>query len=415
MNDLTAITVDQLREARAALSRPAHLAEGLPGRFYGPSFYALEQQTLFPRSWCAVSVASALPEPGDVLPIELAGWPIILVRGHDGEIRAFHNICRHRSMRPVSEPCNVGTIRCPWHAWAYDLQGALLATPQIGGAGVHELDGFDKPSLGLKPIPVGIWLDYVFVNIDGAARPFAEYIAPANALLAELDYDLDGLRHGARIDDFYEGNWKLSTEGGIEDYHLPFGHPQLQAHKFRNTNPCFADGVYTGGWIDLSGADEPAPATPARTQAQAQAQAQARPPEVGLPPILTREGRPSTRMLVINLFPTGTILVESDHLMVGVLLPDGPSKTKVELHFYFKGDAATSAEAQPARERRLAMWREVIPQDFPFVIGTQSTIAARDAAGIRQRFSPYWELPLLYFQRMVLDAVDDPTRPLATV
>ena len=388
------LIVDELREARAALSRPAHLAEGIPGHFYGPSFYALEQQTLFPRSWCAVSVASALPNPGDVVPIDLAGWPIILVRGRDRQIRAFHNICRHRAMRPVAEACNVNLIRCPWHSWSYDLQGNLLAMPEIGGAGVNAAEGFDKSALGLKQIRVGIWLDYVFVNLDGTAPPFAEHIKPAVDLLADLD--LEGLRHGARSDDVYEGNWKLFTEGFVEDYHLISGHPQLQAQTFRNTTPCFVPGVYTGGWMDLGAGEESAPEPPGAPAL--------------LPQLFMKNGQPSSRLLVLNLFPTGMILLGVDELMVGVLSPDGPARTKVELNCYFLGEAATSPEFHSGRQKNLDSWRRVIRQDFPFVIGTQATLGARDAAGVKTRFSPYWEISVLEFQRMVLDAIEPADR-----
>lgn len=389
MNELAATTSDELRDAREALSRPTPLAEGLPGHCYGPSFFALEQEKLFPSSWCAVAVASAIPNPGDVLPIDLVGWPIILVRGRDQEIRAFHNICRHRAMRPVADPCNVRLIRCPWHSWAYDLEGKLMATPEIGGARVNAAEGFDRSQLGLKPIPVGQWLDYVFVNLDGTAPPFAQHIAPAVELLAELD--LDAMRHGARLDEAYEGNWKLFVEGFIEDYHLPFGHPQLQPHQFRNTAPCVADGVYAGGWMDL-GFDDDAPPPPMSSD--------------DLPPILTKSGEPSSRMLVVNLFPTGMILMGVDEIMIGVLQPDGPSRTKVQLNCYYRGEAATSPEAKAGRDRNLEMWGLVIRQDFPFVIGTQATVAARDRAGISTRFSPYWEVPVQRFQQMVLDALD---------
>ena len=392
MNDLDPMILQRIRNARDALSRPTHLAEGLEGLFYGEEFYAIEQRTLFPRSWCAVGVAAAIAEPGDMLPVDLAGWPILLVRGQDHGIRAFHNICRHRAMKLVGAPCRHPLIRCPWHSWSYNLKGELLATPEIGGAGTNAVDGFDKAALGLKSIPVGIWMDYIFVNLDGRAPPFAEHIRPAVALLDDLN--LQDLRHGGRLDEIYAGNWKLSTEGGIEDYHLPFGHPQLESQAFRNTTACFADGVYTGGWVDMGGHASGDKSPPTRPWDSA-----------ALPPILTRQGKPAARMLVLNLFPTGTILVESDHVMVGVLLPEGAARTKVELHFYYQGDAATAPAAQAARDAKHDMWSQVLPQDFPFIEGTQATVRSRDAAGIRTRFSPYWEQAVLQFQRMVLDAV----------
>jgi choline monooxygenase len=386
-----AITPAELDAARADLERPQHLARGLPGAFYGEAFFALEQTTLFPKSWCAVSVASAVPEPGDVLPVDLAGWPILLVRNRDGELKAFHNICRHRAMRLVSEPCQKARLlRCPWHSWSYDLNGALLATPEVGGADVHEAEGFEAAELGLRPIPVGEFLDYVFVNLDGAAPPFEQHMAPLKDLLAQLD--LSDLRHGGRIDDAYGGNWKLSTEGGIEDYHLVFGHPQLNAHLARNTRACAADGVYAGGWVDLGGAEGDAPELGDAAFAP-------------LPVLRHTDGRACASMLVLNVFPTGSVLITPDHVMVGLILPDGAARTRVELHYYFRGEAATSAEHAPARAAALDMWRQVLPQDYPFVEGTQATVMARDAAGVRTRFSPYWETPVLDFQKMVLKAV----------
>jgi choline monooxygenase len=384
------ITAADLEAARADLARPAHLAQGLPGAFYGEDFYALEQRTLFPRSWCAVSVASAIPEPGDVLPVDLAGWPLLLLRNRAGELRAFHNICRHRAMRLVGEPCHKARLlRCPWHSWSYDLDGALLATPEVGGAGVHEADGFEAAELGLKPIPVGQFLDYVFVNIDGEAPPFDQHIATLEKLLAGLD--LTDLRHGGRIDDHYGGNWKLSTEGGIEDYHLVFGHPQLNAHLARNTRPCAADGVYAGGWVDLGSGDDSAAAVASAFEP--------------LPVLRHKDGRACAQMLVLNVFPTGSVLITPDHVMLGLILPDGAAGTRVELHYYFRGEAATSAAHAPARAAALEMWRQVLPQDYPFVEGTQATVKVRDAAGVRTRFSPYWETPVLDFQKMVLKAV----------
>src|SRR5579859_3142695 len=121
--------------ARAALARPLAEAEGLPGYYYGGEFFAVEQRLLFPRGWAAIAVGARIPSTGDMLPVDLAGWPLLLVRQADGGIMAFHNMCRHRALLLVPEPCaGERSIRCPWHAWRYALDGALQATPEIGGA-----------------------------------------------------------------------------------------------------------------------------------------------------------------------------------------------------------------------------------------------------------------------------------------
>jgi choline monooxygenase len=380
---------ERIAAAASALNKPIAVAEGLPGWCYGADFHAIEQQRLFPRSWCAVAVGNAIPNPGDVLPIDVAGWPVLVVRTREGEVRAFHNICRHRGIQLVTEPCNTPRLRCPWHSWTYGLDGALLATPELGGAGIARVEGFDKAALGLKPIPVGRWLDLIFVNIDGQATPFADYIAPVETLFA--DHDLDDLRYGMPILDSYAGNWKIAMEGGIEDYHLTFAHPELDAHLFRNTTPCVHPGSYAGGATDVSpeaGGEEGQLAWTAR-----------------LPGLRTRDGGPLPRLHALTLFPTATILIAADHVMLGTLLPDGPTRTRVDIHLYFDGAAAADPALAEARAGTLAMWHTVLPQDMPFIAAAQKTIGAREAAGVATRFSPYWEAGVRGFQQMVLAAV----------
>jgi choline monooxygenase len=374
---------------RAALERPLGEAEGLPGYYYGADFYRVEQRALFPRTWAVVAVGAQIPNAGDVLPVDLAGWPLLLVRKGDGEIAAFHNICRHRALRLVSGPCsNQKSLRCPWHGWRYNLDGELQAMPEIGGARTGEAKGFDKGELGLKPIKVGRWLDFVFVNIDGSAPPFAEHIAPLAALLAE--YRFDGIQHASALADSYNGNWKIVTESGIEDYHLPFGHPQLNAHLLRNSTAIIVHPVYTAMATDLTD-------FPAETEQRAW--------NARLPDLPRREDAGPPLLYAINVFPTGSILLAADHLMLGIHLPDGPERTIVHINIYADGEAATSPDYAEARQGTIDMWREVLPQDAAFIEGVQATIGARDAAGIKTRFSPYWEEGVRSFQKMVLDTV----------
>lgn len=388
MSELFPSTI--IRDAAEALNRPIAKAEGLPGSFFGEDFYKLEQQTLFPKSWCAVAVASVIPNPGDVLPVDLAGWQIVLIRGKDGEIRAFHNVCRHRGLKLVTEPCNAARLRCPWHSWAYGLDGALLATPELGGAGISKVDGFDKDALGLKEVRVGRWLDLVFVNIDGTAQPFEDYVAPIDALLA--DYNLSDLRYSVPIGGSYDGNWKIAMEGGLEDYHLTFAHPQLDAHLYRNATPCVHLGSYCGGYVDVR-SEEAGEADGTGWTAR-------------LPGMHTHGGELFPRLYALTLFPTATILVTADHVMLGTLLPQGHDRTMIDIHLYYQGDAATDPRFEEARAGNLAMWNEVIPQDMPFVKAVQATALQRDAAGISTRFSPYWEAGVRGFQQMVVAAVE---------
>ena len=122
----------------SALDRPPGEALGLPGRVYGSEFFALEQRQLFPRTWCAAGFASDIPEPGDAWPAVLAGWPLLLVRDENREVRAFHNVCRHRANRVVDAPCRkLKSLTCPWHGWTYAFDGSLVGTPRLGGERAH--------------------------------------------------------------------------------------------------------------------------------------------------------------------------------------------------------------------------------------------------------------------------------------
>jgi phenylpropionate dioxygenase-like ring-hydroxylating dioxygenase large terminal subunit len=372
-----------------ALYRPVEEATGLPGRAYGPEFYALEQRRLFPRVWCPVGFASDVPDPGDTMPVDLAGWPLVLVRSRDREIRAFHNICRHRGMRVVIEPGRrTPALVCPWHTWAYDLEGRLLGRPQFAGEGASVDNPGARERLPLKPVRVGRWVDLVFVNIDGNAPPFEEHIRP----LAEFvsSYDLSRVRRADGWSLEYPGNWKVSVEGAIEDYHLPYVHPQImkgvrQANARTHAVP--------GCFMATSAARDAGDRTEATTTAFA----------AGLPPLL-RPGA-EARTQFIGIFPTGMTQTRANHLLQGLLLPDGPERTRVVMNHYYAGEAATDPALQDARQALLEEWKLVFEQDRPFVRGVHENYRRRDDAGIASCFSPFWDSAILQFQRSVVETL----------
>ena len=118
-----------------------------------------------------------------------------------------------------------------------------MHTPRLGGEDSHQQAGFEREQLGLVPIRVARWLDFIFVNLDGKAPPFDEHIAPLQELLAP--YDLSTLRPADRWTLEYPGNWKISVEGAIEDYHIPIGHPRLmQSVRSHNARLYYADACF---------------------------------------------------------------------------------------------------------------------------------------------------------------------------
>ena len=315
-----------------ALRREPGQALGLPGTAYLEGFFALEQRTIFPRSWCAIAFASDIPEPGDAMPVELGGWPLILVRTQDGSVRAFHNVCRHRGMRILAEPCRaLRNFVCPWHSWTYDLEGQCVATPRIGGQRAHQDPDFDCTDVDLRPVATAVWLDMVFVNISGDAPDFKTHIRPLDELLSAYERSAMQVGNGWSMD--FSGNWKITVEGALEDYHLPFVHSQFGAAEsdgeprldhaagcyFANSLSCELSEVAVAADSDL--------------------------------PVVYRSDDGKVRTFAISVFPTGFITARPNQLICNLMLPCGHDKTHLEFRHYYAGDAATDPALESSRRK----------------------------------------------------------------
>ena len=137
------MTIDRVltSEALERLRRPTGRAFGLPREsFTSASIFAEEMARVFGQGWIVAGVSDELAAPGSVVPLTLAGRPIILTSNDEGRIQAFHNVCRHRGVQVVTKSCSgQKLLRCPYHSWTYDLDGRLRATPHVGGPGKHSV------------------------------------------------------------------------------------------------------------------------------------------------------------------------------------------------------------------------------------------------------------------------------------
>lgn len=231
---------DILSKVRANGAR----ARGLPGAAYtSKAFLDLEYQ-YFRRTWLFVGFAHQAPEPGDAYPFP--GLPFIMVRGRDGKLRAFHNVCRHRNHRILSEPCSRRPVlTCPYHGWAFDLDGRLRATPYFDGKDRTAKPTLDPVAFGLKPVRLGVWLNFVFINIDGNAPPLEEHVAPLAPVFAKAPSQT---WHVIGHYDMGECpvNWKVIHENAIEAYHEPFNHPEFTVHTPLELHQPVVDGALAG-------------------------------------------------------------------------------------------------------------------------------------------------------------------------
>jgi phenylpropionate dioxygenase-like ring-hydroxylating dioxygenase large terminal subunit len=193
------------------------------GRYTDPDFYRLEQERLFGRTWLYACHDSELPDAGSYRLCDVAGRAILLVRGDDGEVRAFFNACRHRGAPVVRE--SAGTARmliCQYHSWGYDLQGCLARVPDE-----RDFVGLRMEDRGLPPVRCEAWGGWWFVNLDPGAVPLLEFLDPLPHLLADIA--ASPLRVIATRHAELRCNWKILAEGFLEVYHARTVHPTTVA------------------------------------------------------------------------------------------------------------------------------------------------------------------------------------------
>ncbi|HEX6927917.1 MAG TPA: aromatic ring-hydroxylating dioxygenase subunit alpha [Gammaproteobacteria bacterium] len=196
-------------------------AFALPAVFYtDPGAMAVERRAVFARSWQLVAHQAELRDRGDHVVAEAAGIPLLLVRGEDGVLRGFHNVCRHRA-GPVAN-CNARGARnlvCRYHGWTYELDGRLRGAPEMKDAG-----NFRIADIRLPEVRVASWQGLVFAALDDAP-PLDEVIAGIDARLGERR--LDALTFHRRVSYEMGCNWKVYVDNFLEGYHLPVVHPGL--------------------------------------------------------------------------------------------------------------------------------------------------------------------------------------------
>ena len=208
--------------ARFDPTRPLESARTIPNTWYtAPEVAAAEARTVFGSTWQMVGRADQVATPGSFLTANIAGEPILVVRGDDGVLRAFFNVCRHRAAPILNEPCGTVTrLRCRYHGWTYDLTGKLRGTPEFDGVA-----DFRKEDNGLPPVAVAVWGPFVWVHLDPPKQPVEQYLAPLPVWSAGK---LDGLRFARRVEYDLACNWKVYVDNYLDGgYHVNTVHPAL--------------------------------------------------------------------------------------------------------------------------------------------------------------------------------------------
>ena len=206
--------------AIASLFETRRANHSLPGQLYlDPRMLAFDMTAIFGESWLLAGFEAEVKNGGDYLSMMIGQWPILIVRGRDGEVRAFHNSCRHRGSLVC--PPGIGSaarLTCPYHRWTYDLNGKLLAAGRMP-------DDFVKADHGLRPVHLETVAGAIFICLAATPPDFSTLRRKLTPLLAPHDLLHAKVAHQSTLVE--QANWKLVMENGRECYHCATGHPEL--------------------------------------------------------------------------------------------------------------------------------------------------------------------------------------------
>lgn len=211
---MTTILNDRLFASMDSSIGPVDEAEMLPPACYAdPAFFEFEKDAIFAREWLCVGRQEWVAKPGDYFTSMHMGEPIVVARGRDGVIRAMSTVCQHRAMLVAEGHGNARAFLCPYHHWAYGLDGQLIGAPAM-----EKACGFDKSKVRLPQFQIDNWLGFLFVNFDPDAAPLAPRLAKVTEILA--NYELDNVDTSMDIEETtFPWNWKVMFENNNDGYH----------------------------------------------------------------------------------------------------------------------------------------------------------------------------------------------------
>jgi Rieske 2Fe-2S family protein len=340
--------------------RSPSLIATLPGRYYtDPEIFRVEQERLFESMWfCAVRSAD-LGGPGAFRTVQVGRESVLITRSRTGGLRAFLNVCRHRGARLcTAESCAVRrNLQCPYHAWTYDLDGRLVAAPNLA-----RMPDVDRVEYGLVKVALREWLGYAWVCLADEPPSFEETVTGAaverlGSAAAIEHYGAETLALGRRVTYDVRANWKLLVENFMECYHCATIHPELTdvlpeftkgyaAQYYVGHGAAFGKGV-RGFTIDGG-------------------EGFARLPEV------TEEQ--DRRYYAITVKPTVFVNLVPDHVILHRMFPLAEDRTVVECDWLY---APEVVESGADVSRSVELFHRVNRQDFEACERTQPAMASR--------------------------------------
>ncbi|MEJ2603936.1 MAG: aromatic ring-hydroxylating dioxygenase subunit alpha [Gammaproteobacteria bacterium] len=321
--------------------------------FHDPALYERELEEIFRSMWLVACHHTRLAAPGDFLVVDVGPESVILVRDKAGRARAFHNVCRHRGTRVVTEGSgHCRMFRCPYHNWAYGLDGELIAAPTM-----EEVPGFDRRHYPLREVRLESMQGFLFINLDEDAQPLREAFSDFPALSR---YAAQTLQPAGRHEYEVAANWKLVCENYNECYHCSLAHPQLHrvttyeafpehdvtGRNFNGGPMGIKDGCNT---LTVSGVTENPP----------------------LPGLDEQEKR---LVHYFNVYPNFLYSLAPDYVMAHYLWPRGPGSVYIETEWFCSPEQMADPAFDP--QDAIDFWDMTNRQDWSLCENAQLGLAS---------------------------------------
>jgi phenylpropionate dioxygenase-like ring-hydroxylating dioxygenase large terminal subunit len=337
----------------------------LPASVYtDPTVHAAEKEKIFGRTWQVVGHRGQVASPGDYFTTEIIGEPLLIVRGADGVLRGFYNVCRHRA-GPPAEGCGSRKLfRCGYHGWTYELDGSLISATEIEG-----VEGFRPEDFALVPVRTEEWLNFVFVNLDPDAEPLSEGLSELTRQVVR--FPVAGMKLFERRTYKMKCNWKTYVDNYLEGYHLPSVHPGLNRELDFNAYAVEPYAKHVRQSSPIRGA-QTGDATPRRY------------PDVG-------EGLTTDYFWI---FPNWMLNCYPDNVSLNIVLPVGPERSMAIFEWYLP----EKEHGSPAAKACVEFSDQIQVEDVGICEVVQKNLRSRSYS--RGRFSVTQERGVHAFHRM---------------
>ena len=371
---------------------PRERSVSLPGQAYTDARYLrFEEEHIFGEEWISLGHVSQLTKPGDFIRVDLAGEPLLVIRGKDDRIRTLSRVCRHRGMDLLPsgfghpDEGNRRVILCPYHLWSYDLTGKLIGSPEM-----HQAEGFDRSEVCLHEFRTEIWEGFIFVNLDGDAAPVGEvYAELKDRFLARWEMERAQMVWSRHWDCAFD--WKILVENFMEAYHHMGAH-RTTLEPFLPARGCWAEPLneaYCAMHLPLK---------------ESMAETIEKTGQAGTPLVPFRKLQTSDfkEWWVFLGYPNFLLFVAPDRLYWYRILPNGPGRSSLLTTMLVAPEAMTQEDFASVKEKEIEAAVAFHMEDMEVCTATQRGM---HSVGYEPGRLSHLEEPIWQFQQYLAKVI----------